>query len=199
MANETTLERLVGDETRRDVIKKGAAVTAAAGLGATGVASAQDGGGADGGNLDESWKALIGVQDFNPNARFTFVSGVVDWTPTYGDMQDSWFSDYNTRMIRYLNEGQTVPLHVAQDANIGNYDEDLGFVVHPGDDSNQPQVFQMNQEWTPFGDNPNLLTVKCSPVAEDQEDNLLENEGWWQETGQVDGNNTGGGGNNTSS
>jgi hypothetical protein len=47
-------------------------------------------------------------------------------------------------MIRWLNTNQTVPLFVAQGANVGEYDEELGFVVDVDDDPNQPQLFEMN-------------------------------------------------------
>lgn len=111
----------------------------------------------------------------------------MNWIPGFGDIQDSWFSNYNTRMIRYLNEGRTVPLFVAQDANVGRFDEGLGFVPDVDDDPNQPQVFRMNREWTLFGDNPNLVTVNVSPVGEEEEDNLFRSEEWWQQTGQGGG------------
>lgn len=176
-----TLDRLVGDETRRSFLQKSAVATVGAGALGSGIGAAQDDD--DGGDLDDDWKALISGDNFHPEGRFTFVSGVVEWTPTYGDVQDSWFSDYNTRMIRWLNTNQTVPLYVAHDANVGEYDEELGFVTDVDDDQNQPQLFEMNQEWTPFGDNPQLVTVNASPVPEEEEDEILENEDWWQTDG----------------
>ena len=148
-----------------------------AGVLASGVGGAQDDG------LTERWKALISADNFHPEGRFTFVSGVIEWTPSYGDIQDSWFSNYNTRMIRWLNTNQTVPLFVAQDANVGEFDQDLGFVADVDDDQNQPQLFEMNKEWTPFGDNPQLITVNANPVPDEEEDEILQNEDWWQQTG----------------
>ncbi|USZ69583.1 twin-arginine translocation signal domain-containing protein [Halorussus salilacus] len=175
-----TRQRLVDDETRRSFLKKSAVATVGASALGTGVGAAQDL------DLDDNWKALIFVDNFHPQARFTFVSDVVEWTPNYGDVNDSWFSDYNTRMIRWLNTDETVPLFVAEDAEIGEYDGDLGFVTDADDDSDQPQLFEMEREWTPFGDNPRLTEVEASPVPEDEEDQILENEDWWQ-TGGGDG------------
>lgn len=185
-----TLDRLLGDETRRSFLKKSAVATVGASALGSGVGAAQEDD-----QLGEGWKALISVDNFHPDARFTFVSGVVDWTPTYGNVQESWFSDYNTRMIRWLNTNQTVPLFVAQGANVGEFDEELGFVADVDDDQNQPQLFQMNQEWTPFGDDPQLITVNASPVPEEEEDQILENEDWWQTGG--DGTTTVGDGTET--
>lgn len=188
-------DRITGDETRRSFLKKSAVATAGAAA-TSGVASAQNQSDGDddnidvGGDLDDNWKALIFVDNFHPNARFAIVSGVVEWTPNYGDIQDSWFSDYNTRHIRWLNTDEVVPLFVAQDANVGKYDDNLGFITDPDDDQNQPQLFEMNKEWTPFGDNERLITVNVSPVGEDTEDGILENDDWWQDT-----TNGGGGGN----
>lgn len=185
--HESLLDRIVSDETRRSFLKRGAVATAGVAA-ATGGVSAQADGDDDFGDLDDDWKALTFVDNFHPNARFTFVSGVVEWVPNYGDVRDSWFSEYNTRMIRWLNTDETVPLFVAHDAEVGEYDEGLGFVTDANDDQNQPQLFEMNREWTPFGDNERLVTVNVSPVGEDEEDQILENEDWWQtdETGLDD-------------
>ncbi len=160
-------------------MKKGVLASGALALGASGTATAQDSGGIFG-DLDDAWKALIAVDNFHPNARFTFVSGVVEWAPNYGDVQDSWFSDYNTYQIRWLNTDEIVPLFVAEDANIGEYDPNLGFIPDADDDQNQPQLFEMNREWTPFSDNNRFITVNASPVGEEAEDDILDNEDWWQ-------------------
>lgn len=175
-----------GESTRRSFLKKSAAATMGAGLVGSGLGTvaAQDG------DVGEGWKALIFTNNFHPQARFTFVSGVTEWVPNYGDVQDSWFSNYNTRMIRWLNTGEVVPLFVAQDANVGEYDEDLGFVPDADDDPNQPQLYEVNQEWTPFGDNPRLVTLNVSPVSEEDEDSILEDEDWWQDAGAEAGTNT---------
>jgi len=181
--NDSLLDRIVSDETRRSFLKKGAVATAGVAAASGGV-SAQDGDD-DFGDLDDNWKALTFIDNFHPNARFTFVSGVVEWVPNYGDVTDSWFSEYNTRMIRWLNTDEVVPLFVAHDAEVGEYDDDLGFVTDADDDGNQPQLFEMNREWTPFGDNERLITVNVSPVGEDEEDRILQDEDWWQDGGNA--------------
>lgn len=182
MPNDKPIEEsIIGDESRRSFLKKSAVASVAVGAGTlgSGVGVAQVG------DLDEGWKALTFVDNFHPEGRFTFVSGVVEWTPNYGDVRDSWFSDFNTRMIRWLNTDEAVPLFVAEAANIGEYDQELGFIPDVDDDANQPQLFEMEKEWTPFGDNPRLITVNASPVPEDEEDEILENEDWWQTPNQT--------------
>ncbi|NHN46285.1 twin-arginine translocation signal domain-containing protein [Halostella sp. JP-L12] len=178
MTDDSLLERIADDETRRSFIKKSAVTTAGTGLALSGTASAQDDDAGSGG-LDDDWKALIQASNFHPEGKFAIVSGVVSWTPNYGDIQDSFFSDYNTRMIRWQNTGEVVPLWAAEEANLGSFDGDRGFVSDAHDDQDQPQLFQMNKEWTPFGDNPELVTVKVSPVNEDDEDSLLDVDEWF--------------------
>lgn len=177
--DEPTGERVLGGESRRSFLKKSTVASVAVGTGVlgSGVGSAQDF------DLDDEWKALIFADSFHPEARFTFVSGVVEWTPNYGDVRDSWFSDFNTYQIRWLNTDEVVPLFVAEAAEIGEYDQELGFITDAEDDGNQPQLFEMEREWTPFGDNPRLVEVDAGPVNEDVEDQILENEDWWQTGG----------------
>lgn len=172
-------------DSRRSFMKKGALATGALAIGASGTALAQEGNGqvgddGEGTTLGEGWKALTFVSNFHPNARFAIVSDVVEWVPNYGEVQDSWFSDYNTYQIRWLNTDEIVPLFVAQDAQIGEYDGDLGFITDD-EEEDQPQLYEMDQEWTPFGDNERLITVNVSPVGEDEEDSILETEDWWQQ------------------
>lgn len=179
MTDQNYIDQLLGDESRRSFMKKSAAATVAAGAASTGTAAAQED---DDDILTDEWKGLMFINEFNPRARFSFVSPVVEWVPNYGDVRDSFFSDYNTRMIRYENTGETMRLFVAEDAEIGEYDDDLGFVTDADDDAEQPQLFEMNREWTPFGDNDQLITVNVSPVNEDEEDDILDTDDWWQES-----------------
>jgi len=179
--DQTLLSRI--DDSRREFMKKGALATGALTLGASGTAAAQED---DDGILDEGWQALIFISNFHPNGRFVFVSDVVDFTPNYGDIQDSFFADYNTYQIRWLDTDEVVPLFVAEDAPIGSYDEDLGFIPDEDDDQNQPQVYEVDQEWSPFGDNERLVTLDVSPLDEDDEDALLDTQDWWQESDDVE-------------
>lgn len=184
MTDDNTISDMTGDETRRSFIKKGAVATVGLGATASGVASAQEGQQdetdrvADGlQKQEEGWKALIFVDAFQSAGQFTIVSDVVEWVPNYGEIKGSWFSDYNTRHIRWQNSDNLVPLFVAQDAPIDPFNDGLGFVDDP-DDPNRPQLYEMNKEWAPFGDNSRLLTVNVNPVSEEEEKDL-QNEDWW--------------------
>ena len=173
------------DESRRSVLKKGALATAGAGIvsGGIGSAVAQEDGGDD--TEASGQKALIFQNNFRPFARFSFVSDVIDWVPNVEEVSNNVWSNYNVRMIRYLNTGEQVPFFVAQDAQIGQYDDQLGFVVDDDDDASQPQVYEMDKNFALFGDSPHIVTVNFSPVGEEEEDDLLDNEDWWQGTGAV--------------
>jgi len=195
--NDPSLLDRIGDDSRRSFLKKSAVATAGVGLAASGTASAQDGDDDD--YFGQEWKGLVFPQTFYPEARFSFVSDVVEWTPNYGDVRDSWFTDYNTRMIRWLNTGEQDQLFVAEDANIGDFDEDLGFVPDQGEgDDSQPQVFEIRPEWAPFGDNQDLITVNFSPADPETSDQILDADDWWvdqQDAFETNGN--GDNGNNT--
>lgn len=200
--DSSMFDRIVDDETRRSFLKKGTAATA--GLAATGLASAQngtDGNATDGNATDaedgdirpENWPALVFVDSFHPNARFAITSGVVEWTPNYNEVADSPMHQYNTRMIRWLNSGEVVPLYVGQaeeqQIDIGEYDSELGYVVDD-DDPNQPQLYQMDQDWTPFEANTRMVEVNVSRVDEETEDRILEEEDWWRDGGNGAGTAT---------
>ncbi|WP_101296861.1 twin-arginine translocation signal domain-containing protein [Halegenticoccus soli] len=170
-----------GESTRRDVLKTGAAAAAGIGLASAGTATAQDG---DDDIIEEQGgKALIFTNQFRPGARFVITSRVLDWVPNVPDVQDSVWSNYNTRNIRYLNTNEIVPFFIAQDAEIPPYKQQFGYVVDDEGDfrngTQQPEVYEMNRQWEPFGDNPNLFTVQFSPVNEDEEDDVLEDDDWW--------------------
>lgn len=184
------LDRLFEEEERRSFMKKSAATAASVGLVGSGVATAD---GASESLQDGEGKALLFVDGFNPEGRFVFVSGVTNWVPNYGDVRDSWFSDYNTRMIRWLNSDEIVPMFVAQDVDVGEYDDDLGFVPDADDDPNQPQVYEVDRQWEPFGDNPRLVTVNFEPLDEDTEDQLLGTDDWWVSDEQASTPTTNGG------
>ncbi|WP_247002922.1 hypothetical protein [Halosolutus gelatinilyticus] len=193
--NERLIDRLASTESRRSFLEKSAIATVGVSA-ASGVASAQDDDDDDdiGEDLGAGTrKASIFQNDFRPEARFSFVSGVIDWNPNYGGIDGSWFTDYNTRTIRWFNTGEHVQLFVASDAELGRYDDDLGFVVDD-DDRNRPQVYEMSPEWTLFEGDPKLVTVEFGPVEEEIENQLLEADTWW--TDQRDAAATGGNGGN---
>ena len=197
--NDSLLDRVTDDESRRSFLKKSAVGVVGAGAAASGVASAQDGG--VGEFFENEWKGLVFQQSFYPEARFTFVSDVIEWTPNYGGLDSNWFTDYNTRMIRWLNTGEQDQLFVAQEANIGEYDEELGFIPDvDGDDSDQPQVYEIRPEFSLFGDDDRLVNVNFSPAEEETENQILDADDWWQNGGDdpLDAGANGGDGGNGS-
>lgn len=194
MTDETTgLPVPLGSgESRRSFLKKGAVATAGASVAASGVASAQDDGG---GAVEEGpWQALIFQNNFHPEARFSIVSDVIEWTPNYGGIEDSWFTDYNTRMIRWHNTGEHVQLFVADDADVGTYDPEWGFVADD-EDPDRPVVYEVSPDWSIFEDYQNLASIDFSPVENEVEDQLLQSDDWWEEQDESTMN---GGGSNTS-
>lgn len=115
------------DESRRAFLKSGAIATGGLALGlSANAASAQEttptatpaeSAGAGGGD------ARVHVSSYHPDAEFAVVSDAMEWTP------QSVEGDYQTRMIRYLNTGEVVPIFVSTDAEIGTYEDSLGFVT----------------------------------------------------------------------
>ncbi|WP_408957460.1 twin-arginine translocation signal domain-containing protein [Natrinema sp. 74] len=176
-SDKNLLHRITDAESRRSFLKKSAVTTVGASVAASGVANAQNDGG---GSNQGPWKALMFQHSLYPEARFTIISDVLEWSPNYGGIDDSWFSGYNTRMIRWLNTGEHNQIFIANDAQLGQYDSNLGFV--PDDqDQNQPQVYELSPEWSLFEDDPNLATINFSPTDEEAENQILESDNWWQE------------------
>lgn len=165
--------------SRRSFLKTGALTSGAFALGvaAPGFASSQedpdgddgtatatptttpDGDGADGG------KALMFNNEFRPNARFRVKSPVLERNPDVEGVQegDIW-SDYNTRVIEYLNTNEEVFFFPADDAEV-----------------QQGQVYELNREFSLFADDTadeGVISVSFEPVGEDDvlfdDDNQLE-------------------------
>lgn len=187
---QAILDRI--SESRRSVLKKGAFASGALALGGMGTATGQETPEDDDGLLDDDLggEALINTGNFYPNAHFTFESGVINWVPNVPDVRDSVWADFNTYQIRWLNTNNINPLWVAHDANVGEYDEDLGFVPDADDDADRPQVWEMEQDFAPFGDNEYLMEVEFSPVDEDEADAILDNDDWWQDVTDEDDQET---------
>ena len=197
--------------TRRTVLKTGSAALAAAGLSATGLGSvtAQD----DGGLFveDESSKGLMFENDFQPSGLFTIASPVIDYDPNVEEVEDELFDQYNMRTIRYIQpDTRNVPFFPQQDAPIGPYEEEFGFVVDDefvadeddvgdfqdvdddpdlllddqpieegGLDNDElrrlrPTIFALEQTGSFFGGSERMVTVRFSPIPEDQEEGIFE-------------------------
>ena len=184
-----------GDQSRRSFVRDGALASGglALGLSAAGTAAAQQnetdaasGDDTAGSGLEEA-NGLIFAGNFHPGARFAVVSDVVEWIPNYGGVRGVQFVDYNTYMIRWQNTGNVVPLWVAEAADVGQYDGNLGYIAD-NQAKQQPQFFEMDREYTPLGDNPQLVTVRFSPVPEEDQARVAASEDWWNEPGnETDG------------
>lgn len=211
---DTDITELLDDQSRRSVLKKGAVSVGALSLGA-GAATAQSGEeGTNGGNQtgtdgedglgDEFQKALMYVGQARPGSRFVITSPVIDWTPQIEEIRDNIWSNYNTRVARYLNTDEQVMFWVAQEAELPEFDEQVGYVVDAEGDTSQggtpqPEVYQFHTEWSPFGDAA-FVTVNFAPVGEDEEDDFLDLDDWWLDDGDdtsanggTDGGTNGGG------
>jgi len=177
------------DDSRRSFMKKGALTTSALALGASTTAAGQTGnetGTGTGVEDDDDFdfddaggSALIVADNFHPSGRFVFVSDVVSWTPQLPDVRDSLWTDYNTYMIQWLGTNEIVPLWVAEDANVGTFDQESGYVADLNEDLDRPQVWEMENDWSPLGDNERLTNVDFEPVDEDAEDGILDNDSVW--------------------
>ncbi|MFC7195595.1 hypothetical protein ACFQL4_14790 [Halosimplex aquaticum] len=174
-------------------MKKSAIAAAGTGVAATGAgaAAAQEGDETDTGGGD-SQKALMFSQSVNPFSEFVITSPVLEWVPNVEEVRDNVWSDYNTRMIRYLGTGQRATFFQAQDAQVPNFNQEAGYVVDAegdtaDDGTPQPEVYRLEPESTFFDPNGWLQTVNFSAVGEDEEDDFLDDEDWWlsdeEETG----------------
>ena len=184
MTDTNLLGKLVDEETRRSFLKKGAFATAGASL-ASGSAAAQaegdDGLGAGDDEddvVDEQFRGVVFQNNFRPDANFVITSPVLDWTPDVPADIGGPLTAFNTRMITYMNTGERVPLFVSQDAENVDYVDDYGYV--PDNDQEfaedewvQPEVFEMDNQYSAFGQTNRLLTVQVNPLEEDVEDDVL--------------------------
>ena len=214
---ESPLDLSSGDTSRRSVLKKSALAVAGTGIlgSSMGSAAAQEGGngGQNGGNdgdpfdedlfvANESMKGLIFRDQWEPNNLFTISSPIIDVAPDVPEVEDNVWSGYNSRMIRILGTNENVLFFPANDAALGPYDDNFGYVVDDDflNDNNEivvdgaplgdeggaddqelqqlrPTVYAWNREQNLFGDSDNLLTVEFSPIPDDQE------EAVWNEFG----------------
>ena len=206
---DTTQETLLSP-SRRSMLKKSALATVGTGIlgSSMGSAAAQEGGNGGGQNGDgdndpfdedlfvanESMKGLIFKDQWEPNNLFTIASPVLEFNPDVPEVNDNIWSGYNSRMIRILGTNETVLFFPANDAALGPYDDNFGYVVDDDfvNDNNElvvdgaplgdeggvddqelqqlrPTVYAWNREQNLFGDADNLLTVEFSPIPDDQE------------------------------
>jgi hypothetical protein len=174
------LESFMDGSTRRSVLKTGTLATAGLALG-TGTATAQDDDGDVVGN--QEWdKAIMPVSQFHPASRFVITSPVIRWQPNVSAIQDNVWSEYNTRTIRYLNTNETSLFWQSHRAEVPEFNDQAGFVVDAEgetgpNDTPQPEVFRMRSEGSFLGDS-GYVTVQFTPVGEDEQQDLLDDD-WW--------------------
>lgn len=136
-------------------MKKGALASGGLALGVTGIgsAAAQDG---DGVNYDAEYKALMYNWDFRPRARFRVVSDVLRYNPREeGVTEGSYWSEYNTRLIKYENTNEQVLFFPAHDAEV-----------------QKGQLYSLGREFSLFADDVDdsgVMSASFSPVREDDQ------------------------------
>lgn len=174
-------------DSRRSFMKKGAAATAGTSLLAAGMGNAAAQNGDDDWFDDafaESDKALMFTDQVRPGAFFVITSPVLQWNPNVEAVEDNIWSEYNTRQIRYINTRERATFFQAHAAEVPNFNQEAGYVVDDDEtfgenQTPQPEVFVLDPDPAVFSDSPFLMEVQFSPVGEKEEDDLLEDEGWW--------------------
>ncbi len=174
---------LLGSESRRSFVKKGALAGSALALGGTGAAAAQQTETPTetpaGEGLQEI-DGLVQASAYRPGGRFMFVSGVVDWTPDVPGVANDVWADYNTYMIRWLNTNQIVPLWIEGGAVLNSMDDHLGYI--PDDEAgDQPELYEMQAGDEDFEDGDQLIQVALNEVPQEPAEAILEQDEWWQD------------------
>lgn len=207
MSRKKLTERLLNDSSRRSFLKKGGLAALGTGLltSTAGTAAAQDWDETPYNenelfNENEAQKGLIFRRNFKPLVPFTVVSPILDFSPDIEEIEDNVWSDYNTRIIRYLDRDEQVLFFPANAAEMGPFESNLGF--SPDDEFFQegalednelgenelaqgtenlaavrPQIFVMEIDTGLFGDAQNIVTVQFSEVREEDEQSILEYHG----------------------
>lgn len=196
--NDFNLTDLMSDDSRRSFLKKGAATTGIAALGLSGTAAAQQDG--DGvfdeaeAQEQEQFTAAMFSTAFRPGGRFIITSPVIDWTPDVEQNIAGRFAAFNTRVIQYVDTNEQVLFFQAQDAEVPQYDPELGYV--PDDDEEfgegefvQPQVYTFGWDQEVFGgqNRSGLIAVSAAPLQEDEEEELFDDFNQEEDTGDDGG------------
>lgn len=109
----------------------------------------------DDGDVESAGKALMFNTEFRGGAQFRVVSPVIEQHPDVDGVQEGDFwSDYNTRIIEYLNVDQEVTFFPAHDANI-----------------EEGKVYELHDNFSLFSDDTNdegVVSVKFTEVNEEQ-------------------------------
>lgn len=198
------LDSIVGDASRRDVLKTGALATAGAGI-ATGAATAQE---EDGDLFEDNDEAVEddpveGVDqvriamfqnDFVGGARFMITSGIIEWTPNVPVNLGGPFTGFNTHFATFLNTAGRFPVFVRQGENLGaEFDEDAGFFVDneegegeldggengggDGGGFNQPALYELDNQFSLYEGTDQIVTAYAFPLEQNIEDQVFAAEG----------------------
>jgi len=151
--------------SRRSFLRKGAlgSGVAALGIGGMGLSSGQEDDGTErpADEAAEGGKALMFNDEFRPGSQFRVKSPVIERNPDVrGVEQGDIFSEYNTRIIEYLNTDEDVYFFPAQDAEV-----------------EQGVVYELRDNFTLFDDDAadsGVIDVRFEPV--DDEDVLFPGE-----------------------
>ena len=195
--------------SRRSILKTGALASLGLGASAVGSASAQVGEGEDAGGAfgqddgvgepgwfqeDEAMKAVMYRDAWVPNGLFTVASPVLQFQPDAPGVEDNVWSDYNSRTIRYMGTNEHVLFFPADNAALGPFEEQFGYVVDDdyvendqvvvdgqpvGDELDdqelsalRPTIFIYSRENNLFGGDNFLTTVNFSPIPEQEEERV---------------------------
>lgn len=181
--DDTLIERIV--ESRRSFLQKGALASGAAavGLGGLGLSrsadpvagqddnetatpNGTDASGDAGLQANGGGKALMFNDEFRPGAQFRVKSPVVEQNPdVMGVQEGDVFSEYNTRVIEYLNTDEEAYFFPAHDAEV-----------------EQGAIYELHDNFTLFDDDAadsGIIDVRFESVGEDDvlfpsEDNQLD-------------------------
>lgn len=193
--------------TRRSVLGSTALATMGIGLGGVGTAVAQEDGGDvsvlgdDDNTGDEEWfdeneasNAAIYRDQWVPNGLFTIASPVMDFTPDAPGIEDNFWNDYNTRVIRFIGTNEHVLFFPQDAATIGPYEDDFGYVVDDdyveggdvvvdgspvGDDGGldederrqlRPTIWIMSRDNQLLSGDDYVVSVDFSPIPEEEEE-----------------------------
>lgn len=104
---------------------------------------------------DGGGKALMFNSEFRGGAQFRVVSPVIEQHPKVEGVQEgNVWSDYNTRILEYLNVDEDVTFFPAHDAQV-----------------QEGQVYELHENFTLFADDTNdegIIDVEFTPVGEDE-------------------------------
>lgn len=145
-------------ESRRSFVQKSSLLSGALALGLTGTASAQEDQTetdtqSDDGEIADERKALMFNDEFRPGAQFRVQSPVLEQDPEVeGVSEGSIWSDYNTRIVEYLNTNEEVYFFPADAATV-----------------EQGTVYELRRNFSLFADDANdegIMSVAFEPVNE---------------------------------